>query len=383
MSISLYTGLPGSGKSYGVVYHVIIPALKEKRVVYTNIPLNHEALIRDFGISAIEFHVNDIIANPFWFDQVLPKGVVLVLDEVYALWPDGMPTNTINPMHRNFLGQHRHLVGVDGNSTEIILVTQDVGQIARFVKQLVERTFRVNKLGFMGLSKRFTVNVYATSKLTKANLIQTYAAQSFKKEIYQYYISHTQSATGEAGLEVKIDSRGNVMKRFSVFLSIAFLIIAIPFMFWAFKKIFTSYDSEPSKSIPAASEPVQEIYTPVKRSASSRSAPSRVSSSESLPQKNEFPPFLQKAKSIYVAYSLKVSGVPNEFFDIVFADYQVNLSSSDLLKLGYTVSVINSCLVRITGFDYSGYAMCRSRKAEKNVLGNIGKELATTMTPSE
>jgi len=39
MSVVAYTGLPGSGKSYGVVENVIIPCLQEGRPIVTNLPL--------------------------------------------------------------------------------------------------------------------------------------------------------------------------------------------------------------------------------------------------------------------------------------------------------------------------------------------------------
>ena len=38
MSIVGYSGLPGSGKSYGVVENVVIPALEAGRHIITNIP---------------------------------------------------------------------------------------------------------------------------------------------------------------------------------------------------------------------------------------------------------------------------------------------------------------------------------------------------------
>jgi len=63
MSILAYTGLPGHGKSYGVVENVILPALRMKRVVYTNIPLNDELCINDFGMSVVPFDIQDIIKN--------------------------------------------------------------------------------------------------------------------------------------------------------------------------------------------------------------------------------------------------------------------------------------------------------------------------------
>ncbi|MFU1923019.1 zonular occludens toxin domain-containing protein, partial [Klebsiella pneumoniae] len=49
MAIDAYVGKPGHGKSYGVVEHVIIPSLKQDRHVVTNIPLEVDMLLMDFG----------------------------------------------------------------------------------------------------------------------------------------------------------------------------------------------------------------------------------------------------------------------------------------------------------------------------------------------
>ncbi|MCT7417836.1 zonular occludens toxin domain-containing protein [Pseudomonas aeruginosa] len=82
MAIDAYVGKPGHGKSYGVVEHVIIPSLKQDRHVVTNIPLEVDMLLMDFG-GTIEQLPED------WFERedladFAPPGSVLVLDEALA-----------------------------------------------------------------------------------------------------------------------------------------------------------------------------------------------------------------------------------------------------------------------------------------------------------
>ena len=48
MAIQLYCGRPGSGKSYGVIENVLIPALKTSRIIYTNIPLHLDIIEQDY-----------------------------------------------------------------------------------------------------------------------------------------------------------------------------------------------------------------------------------------------------------------------------------------------------------------------------------------------
>ncbi|WP_241507524.1 zonular occludens toxin domain-containing protein [Pseudomonas aeruginosa] len=91
MAIDAYVGKPGHGKSYGVVEHVIIPSLKQDRHVVTNIPLEVDMLLMDFG-GTIEQLPED------WFERedladFAPPGSVLVLDELWRRWPKGQKTN--------------------------------------------------------------------------------------------------------------------------------------------------------------------------------------------------------------------------------------------------------------------------------------------------
>ena len=79
MSISAYVGMPGHGKSYGVVKHVIIPALKKARKVYTNIPMNEAECKRQFSISPVCFDIEDIKQNINWWAEVFEPGSIIVL----------------------------------------------------------------------------------------------------------------------------------------------------------------------------------------------------------------------------------------------------------------------------------------------------------------
>ncbi|MDO3651318.1 zonular occludens toxin domain-containing protein, partial [Nocardia mangyaensis] len=159
MAITAYTGLPGSGKSYSIFEHVILPSLKAQRDVWTNIPCDTEKLTNQFGYAPTVFDSGDLADNPKWFSEVLPQGVVCVLDEAWRLWPSGLKANNANPDHLEFIAEHRHLVGESGRSTEIVLATQDLTQIAVFARNLVDKTYRMTKLDAVGQSKRFRIDI--------------------------------------------------------------------------------------------------------------------------------------------------------------------------------------------------------------------------------
>ncbi|WHV10196.1 hypothetical protein M2I83_16270 [Pseudomonas aeruginosa] len=137
MAIDAYVGKPGHGKSYGVVEHVIIPSLKQDRHVVTNIPLEVDMLLMDFG-GTIEQLPED------WFERedladFAPPGSVLVLDELWRRWPKGQKTNDAPMADKKLLAEHRHRVDKKNRSMRVVMVTQDLDQLASWATLLVER----------------------------------------------------------------------------------------------------------------------------------------------------------------------------------------------------------------------------------------------------
>lgn len=209
MAIDAYVGLPGHGKSYGVVEHVIIPSLKQGRHVVTNIPLNADALLMDFGGTIQQLPVD-------WFElkdlsEYATNGCVLVLDELWRRWPSGMLTNQASTEDKALLAEHRHRVDKENRSMRIVLVTQDLSQIANWVRVLVESTYRVSKKS----KKFYVVSIYngaVTGVRPPKSALLRQATGRFKKEVYVYYSSATQSQTGNVGDESKADSRSSILK---------------------------------------------------------------------------------------------------------------------------------------------------------------------------
>lgn len=363
MAINAYVGLPGHGKSYGAVENVIIPALKNKRLVYTNIPMVHEKCLDAFGMAPIPFHTDDIVKNPNWWTDVFTAGAVFVLDEVWRLWPAGLKANNVRETDKVFLAEHRHMVGENGFSTEIYLVTQDLSQVASFARALVETTFRMVKRSNIGLDNRFRVDVYlgavTGSKPPASQREREIHGGKFRKEIYQYYKSHTKSETGQAGDESKTDKRGNALGRLSIKLGIAFFVIAIIGIYYGSQRVTGSYGS-PQQAVPD---------NPVDQRQPSTPQPQK--------RKPKEPPFLSKSKKLFVSHTIQTGQQVAFFFRVVFDDYTVLLTDADMIALGYRTVVVNGCVVRVRGHDYEGFAMCAQDRepkgfAEKFVAGASG-----------
>jgi len=258
MAINGYVGLPGSGKSYGVVEHVIIPSLKQNRLVVTNIPLDVDALLMDFGgrINQLDddWHLLEDLHT------IAPNGCVLVLDEVWSRFPAGLKQNQLKSTDSELLMKHRHLVDEQGRAMRIVLVTQDLQQIASGVRALIDTTYRMTKLN----KQRFRVDIYkgaVTGNRPPKNLILRQTFGKYQKQVYQYYKSATQSKTGDVGDESSADSRNNFFKSGSFW---AFIIMAVLGLGLGTSYVISFFSvKEPVKTVKPV-EPVKQFIPPKK-----------------------------------------------------------------------------------------------------------------------
>ena len=238
MSIYAYTGLPGSGKSYSVVQHQVLPALREGRKVVTNLPLKRDLVLEETRADAgqlLEFPTDLVAADPERIFEHFPEGSVLILDEVWKLFPSGLKTNQVANAFKTAFAEHRHRVDAGGRSCQIVLVTQDLAQIAMFARQLVEQTFRTVKLTSVGFDKRFRVDVFAGPVAGPNPPVNSAIRQIFgkyDKRIFRLYTSHTQSLAAQEGADEKsVDRRGNVLMR-PVMIAAPFLVLGL--LYFAF-----------------------------------------------------------------------------------------------------------------------------------------------------
>lgn len=294
MAIEAYVGLPGHGKSYGVVEHVIIPSIREGRHVVTNIPLQCDDLIADFGGPGAQ--ITQLPED--WFErddmgEFIPSGSVAVLDELWRRWPAGLKANNALLADKSLLAEHRHRVDDKGRSMRIVLVTQDLSQVASWVRILVEQTYKMTKLTAIGSTKKFRVDIYmgapTGNSIPKSKLIrQTYG--QYKKEIYRYYSSATQSATGSVGDESKADKRGTIWRSPVIIFSIVGPLTLGPLLVWWLYGYFMSgfgmvekVEAEQVDSLPA--ESLELVNPPPSSLASSASSSPSASSVQQPPAK--------------------------------------------------------------------------------------------------
>ena len=212
MAVNLYCGRPRSGKSYGVVENVIIPALAAGRDVYTNLPLIIDAIELHYPQAQGHIHqfTNDHVTPQFLMD--IPGGALVVIDECWRFWPSGLKATNLDTRTKEFFAEHGHKVGQSGLTQEIVLITQAPSQIAKVIKDLVDQTTVTTKLNAVGKDNSYSVKIYPACipSLERPGTPIISGTGSYKPEIYQFYKSHTKSETGLAGVELRPDNRGTV-----------------------------------------------------------------------------------------------------------------------------------------------------------------------------
>lgn len=231
MTISAYVGLPGAGKSYGVVANAILPALKQGRRVVTNIPLNRDAVRKIVpGGEIVELDIERVATQPETIDEYCTAGSVVVIDEVWRLWPAGVKSNQVPESFRSLLAEHRHKVDSKGNAMLIILVTQDLQQISAWARSLIETTFVHTQLGHVGANRKYRVASYrgpvGTMDAPDSRRIREMFG-TYRKSVYDLYQSHTmREGSGSGANELAVDKRNNVWRSPAIWAGAVFAIAA-------------------------------------------------------------------------------------------------------------------------------------------------------------
>lgn len=345
MAITAYVGLPGSGKSYGVVENVIMPSLKQGRTVFTNIPLNDTS---EIGGQVIAFTMQDLENDPDWFQDQFHAGAICVIDEVWRLWPSGMKANRLEQGHKSFLAEHRHMVGEGGKSTDIVLVTQDLSQIAAYPRSLIETTYRTVKLTAVGQEKRYRIDVYqggVTGAQPPERLKLTSQFGKYKPEIFALYQSQTMNQSAEHGDESRVDARANLLNAASIKYGIPAAIVLFIFMCWGVVQVYNNAYGPSEEDSVSRETNNEEIMSPV----------NAVQLRSKTANDQLFTDF-----DVHITFNL--GNMPNINYRLMFengSDY-FTLSASQLRRLGFGITAIGSCLLKIEYSGESRLVTCRA-----------------------
>jgi zona occludens toxin len=236
MAINLYTGLQGSGKSYECVSTVMVEAVANGRRVVTNVDGIDSEEIRMYvhekrGISFDQLgHVDhceneDVLKPDFFYygDQVdtfVRPGDLVCIDEAWRFWGTD---SKIHPNHFTFFREHRHYVNPDTKvSCDLAVMVQDISDLHRKLKYVVELHCRTTKLKSLGFNKTYRVELWEGYK-TAAKLKLKTEVKKYDKDVFPLYSSYA----GGVGKEATMDSRQNVLNSKKLWLGVVLGLIAL------------------------------------------------------------------------------------------------------------------------------------------------------------
>ncbi|CAA0100605.1 Zona occludens toxin [BD1-7 clade bacterium] len=349
MPISAYVGLPRSGKSYSVVEHVILPALKSGREVLSNIPMNDDVVFEEFGVLPTYFETQQALDNPSFFDDV-PHGAIVILDEAWRLWPSGIKANNARDGDKAFLAEHGHR-SANGHVIEVILVTQDLTQIASFARNLIETTYRTVKLSAVGQDNRFRVDIYqgaVSGPNPPKRLRSDQRFGSYQESVYKYYVSQTQG-DGQHSSEAKSDKRSNILTAAWLKWGIVLMVSLSILSFFGLKQVYQGYaNAGQSKGAEESTSSGIPVVNPV------------VISDKSIVRPKPSKPDYLEGREIEITWNMGRYPDIDYRFRVSKGSSYFELSESDIQRLGYSLSAINQCLVVIKRELSSHLATCHA-----------------------
>lgn len=255
MAIKAYVGRMGSGKTYEVVSVVILGALARGRRVVSNIagldyPSMLDVLVAG-GVAAdqvgelVQIEHAKVLEPNFWrtdkdagqgIEAFIQPGDLVALDEIWRFW-EGFSDRKMPERVMNFYRMHRHFThSVTGLACDVALITQDVMDIARKVRAVIEEIYSMEKLTAIGSTKRYRVDVHQGGKTSRRPLRSI--QRSYEEKYFPLYKSHSQAQEGGAGpREENIDQRGNILRGalFRVVLPLGVLVmVGAVWMVWKF-----------------------------------------------------------------------------------------------------------------------------------------------------
>lgn len=261
MPINAYTGLMGSGKSYECVASVIVPAVAKGRRVVTNVDAIDSDAIRAYvhekqgipleKLGEVVHCSNDDVSKPEFLphgtavDTLVQPGDLVCIDEAWRFWGTDQKICT---EHKIFFREHRHYAHpVSGVTCDLVLMVQDISDLNRILKTVVELSFRTTKIKSLGLHKIYRVEMWEGWKQTAKARVDV-MNKKYDPEIFALYSSYA----GGTGNEVQVDDRQNILKNPKVWIFLFMIVFGGIASVWGVMHFF----NRGAAPAPAPQQPV-------------------------------------------------------------------------------------------------------------------------------
>lgn len=241
MAIEYHEGLPGAGKSYEAVVFHIIPALKERRSVVTNIRgMNFERLAELTGEPLEMINLLLINVEPAEQDSAdgevqrcindmcdkTPDNALIVWDEIQDYFPSGNYKLPLN--QQKFWTEHRH------RGLDIIIMGQDRSDVHKIIRNRIRTVIYFLKQEAIGRPDYYKWEIFQKQRLGKFEKTGS-GTRQYDKKFFGTYMSHRKD-----GMRAKVytTTRTNMLKNstalmFGVPLAFVVALVAVGYL-WKF-----------------------------------------------------------------------------------------------------------------------------------------------------
>lgn len=196
MAVEFHEGLSGAGKSYEAVVYHIIPALKERRSVVTNIRgMNAEKLAELTGepLAMIELLLHNIEPAEQESESgevqrcinemcsATPDNALIVWDEIQDYFPSGNYKLPLN--QQKFWTEHRH------RGLDIVVMGQDRTDVHKLIRNRIRTVIYFLKLEAVGQPNRYKWEIYQKQRFGK--FVKTGSGvREYESQYFGTYASH-------------------------------------------------------------------------------------------------------------------------------------------------------------------------------------------------
>lgn len=202
-------------------------------------------------------------------DTLVQPGDLVCIDEAWRFWGTDQKICT---EHKIFFREHRHYAHpVSGVTCDLVVMVQDISDLNRILKTVVELSFRTTKIKSLGMHKVYRVEMWEGWKQSAKTRVDV-MNKRYKQEIYDLYSSYS----GGSGNEVRVDDRQNILKNPKVWIFLFMIIFGGIGSVWGVLHFFNRGASPVTTSKqPVSSDSVSHTSVP---SVQPKVSPLRLSS---------------------------------------------------------------------------------------------------------
>ena len=382
MSIKIHHGPNGSYKTSGAIQDDAVPALKEGRLIITNVrgftldrvlqvmpdlPESVDIINLDLEL------LDDMERMRTWF-QWAPRGAFIIFDETQLVFPKAWRERDLERF--NFPGgseaaqaADRPMSWLDGWTRhrhwnwDIVLTTPNIAYIRDDIRMTCEMAYKHSNLAVIGIPGRYK-EAQHDAQLNRPPADGTIVEyRKIKPETFKLYSS---TATGKTQ-DTKAGK--SLLKSPKLLFLLAFLAVCLIYL--SLNGGFTTEIIKGPSSGSAAAGVKPSAPTPVAAQSHPAPPPARRSSDVAGQSHHALAADLNHpfAPLKFVIKAVLKGTVDNRtkhivYFDLVDAEGKAfHQSNIDLYELGYRIQVRNNCLVEISHMEgFQGQALCPPRE---------------------